>query len=210
MPEIHFFLDFNSNYAYLAFHQLPRALDGLAYQVVHRPMLLGALFKAHGTVSPAMLAPKRDWIYRHTTWLAQQQGVPFEMPAVHPFQSVHWLRMALAASPQGLPGRQVCETLFNAVWQGGRDANDADYQQQVWQELVRDLPQVRDPADAAVKAELFANGDAALQHGVFGAPTFVLMPPAGQENAQAQLFWGLDSLPMLRDAVAAQQPGAAA
>ena len=48
MPIIHFYFDFVSPYAYVAFHALPRTLAGLPYQVVHRPLVLGALLKAHG------------------------------------------------------------------------------------------------------------------------------------------------------------------
>lgn len=41
MPIIHFYFDFVSPYAYVAFHALPRTLAGLPYQVVHRPLVLG-------------------------------------------------------------------------------------------------------------------------------------------------------------------------
>jgi hypothetical protein len=44
----------------------------------------------------------------------------------------------------------------------------------------------------AVKAELRANTDAALAAGVFGVPSFEL---------DGRVFWGLDALPMLREAV---------
>lgn len=203
MPVIYFYFDFISPYAYAAFHQLPQVLAGLAYRVEYRPLVLGALLKAHGSLPPVSIVPKRDWIFRHVQWLAAQQGLPLEMPPVHPFNPLPWLRMALAASPHGQPGRQVCEALFKVVWQGGHDANDAQYQQQVWQEMTALLPAVRNPQDEAVKAELFANGEAALQHGVFGVPAFVLQPDA--QSSVAQLFWGVEGLPMLREAVQARQ-----
>ena len=202
MPTIHFYFDFVSPYAYVAFHALPRTLAGLPYQVVHRPLVLGALLKAHGTPVPVSLPPKRDWLFRHASWLAREQGLDFALPAVHPFNSIPWLRMALAASPQGEPGRHVCETLFNAIWQGGRDDDDAALRDAVWQELVRELPAVRDPAEAAVKEELFAIGEAALQHGVFGVPSCVLLPE--EEGGDPELFWGVEGLPMLREALLAR------
>ena len=202
MPVIHFYFDFVSPYAYVAFHALPRTLFGLPYHVVYRPLALGALLKAHGTPVPVGLPPKREWIFRHAAWLAREQGLEFAVPVVHPFSSIPWLRMALAASPQGQPGRHVCETLFNAIWQGSRDADDPAQREEVWQELVRDLPAVRDPADAAVKQELFAVGEAAIAHGVFGVPTCVLVPE--DEDGTPEVFWGVEGLPMLREAVLAR------
>ena len=198
MPVVHFFFDVVSPYAYLAFHLLPQTLEGLACRVNYRPVVLGALLKAHGTPPPVQLPPKRDWIRRHTLWLAGQHGLLMRMPAVHPFRSLPWLRMALASSPHGLPSRYVCETLFQAIWEEGRDPDDVDFQQEIWQAMTALLPEVRDPAGEAVKAELFALGEEALRQGVFGVPTFVLqtasaatgegrlarlMPRAVQESA---------------------------
>lgn len=202
MPTIHFYFDFVSPYAYVAFHALPRTLAGLPYHVVYRPLVLGALLKAHGTPVPVGLRPKRDWLFRHASWLAREQGLDFALPAVHPFNSIPWLRMALAASPQGEPGRHVCESLFNAIWQGGRDADDVALREQVWQDLVHALPAVRDPADAIVKQELFAIGEAALKHGVFGVPTCVLLPQ--EEGGAPEVFWGVEGMPMLREALLAR------
>ena len=143
-----------------------------------------------------------------TRWLAQQMDMPFDWPVQHPFAPFPWLRMALAASPQGEPGRQVCGTLFDAIWRTGVQADDAGLQQQVWQQLTGLLPEVRDPASPEVKAGLIANGEEALSHGVWGVPTLVLMPQ--EEGAAAELFWGLEGLPLLREALLARQPDAAA
>lgn len=40
--------------------------------------------------------------------------------------------------------------------------------------------------------------------GVFGVPTFRLVQGSGEGNAADPLFWGLDSLPMLRQHIAGQ------
>ena len=86
-------------------------------------------------------------------------------------------------SREGEPGRQVCGTLFDAIWRTGVQADDAGLQQQVWQQLTGLLPEVRDPASPEVKAGLIANGEEALSHGVWGVPTLVLMPQ--EEGAAA-------------------------
>ncbi|MHB8949634.1 MAG: 2-hydroxychromene-2-carboxylate isomerase [Rhodoferax sp.] len=189
MKHITFYLDFISPYAYLAFEKLPEALLGQSYSVTYKPILFAALLKHHGQLGPAEIAPKRDWTYRQVLWLARQQGVDLQLPASHPFNPLALLRLAVACTPQGLPNRFVCETLFKHVWHGGFEAIDAQRLQAVTQQLA---PQ-RAPESEAVKAQLKAHTEAAIAHGVFGVPSF---------EVDGKLFWGLDALPMLRDYLA--------
>lgn len=185
MKHIDCYLDFISPYAYLAFEQLPRALEGLSYQVSYRPILFAGLLKHHGQLGPAEIGPKRDWTYRQVLWLAREQGIAMDLPAAHPFNPLALLRLAWACARQGTPNRYVCETIFRHVWQGGAAADDAAR----LQALTAQLAPTRDPASDAVKQDLRAATEDALAAGVFGVPTFVV---------EGRLFWGLDALPMLR------------
>ena len=185
MKRIAFFLDFISPYSYLAFEQLPQALQGLSYEVVYRPVLLGGILQALGQLGPAEVPGKREWTYRQVLWLARQHGVPLRMPAVHPFNPLPLLRLALACGQGGAINRHVCETVLRHVWTGGADAVDP----QRLAQLRTTLAPARDPDAADVKGELRANTDAALAHGVFGVPTM---------EVDGRLFWGFDALPMLR------------
>ena len=90
------------------------------------------------------------------------------MPATHPFNPLPLLRLALACGDQGLANRYVCETIFRHVWRGGADAGDA----QRLEALRQSLAPARDPAADDVKAELKANTEDAIAHGVFGVPTY--------------------------------------
>ena len=186
MKRIDFYLDVISPYAYLAFEQLPRALEGLGYEVAYRPILFAALLKQHGQLGPAEIAPKRDWTYRHVLWQAEALGIPMQLPAAHPFNPLALLRLAWACARQGTPNRYVCETLLHHVWRaGGAVADDAAR----LAEVTARLAPARDPASSEVKQDLKEATDAALAAGVFGVPTFVV---------DGRLFWGLDALPMLR------------
>ena len=185
MKHIHFYLDFISPYAYLAFEELPKALKGLSYSVTHRPVLFAALLKHHGQLGPAEIPAKRDWTYRQVLWLAQSKGLPLDMPAGHPFNPLGLLRLAVATAPDGQPNRYVCETLFRHVWVGGADAADASRLAAV----TRQLAPARDPASPEVKAQLMQHADEAIALGVFGVPAF---------EVDGKVFWGLDGLPMLR------------
>jgi 2-hydroxychromene-2-carboxylate isomerase len=185
MKHITFYLDFISPYAYLAFEELPLELLGLSYSVTYKPVFLGGLLKHNGVLGPAEVPPKRHWIYRHVQWLAHTKGVPLDMPAVHPFNPLGLLRLAVATDAAGLPNRYVCETLFHHVWRGGADAGDA----QRLAAITQALAPVQDPAGAEVKAQLKAHADEAIAAEVFGVPSF---------EVDGKVFWGVDALPMLR------------
>ena len=185
MHQITFYLDFISPFAYLAFEELPQALQGLSYSVQYKPVVLGALLRHHGSLGPAEIPAKRDWTYRHVLWLAHSRGLVLDMPALHPFNPLALLRLAVATDPQGLPNRYVCETLFHHVWHGGADALDATR----LQALTAMLAPERAVSEDSVKAQLKAHTDAALAEQVFGVPAFAV---------DGKLFWGLDALPMLR------------
>jgi 2-hydroxychromene-2-carboxylate isomerase len=170
----------------LAFHALPKALEGLSYQVRYQPILFGAVLQHHGQLGPAEIPAKRLWTYRQVLWLAQQQGCSLRMPASHPYNPLGLLRLATACDAQGHPNRHVCEQLFEHVWGEGLEAADPQ-RQAVLQER---LAPPRDPNSEEVKAQLREATQAAIDAGVFGVPSIAV---------DDKLFWGQDALPMLRD-----------
>lgn len=195
--EIDFYYDPISPYAYLAFTQLPQALQGLSVQVRYRPVLFAAMLQAGGQKGPAEIAGKREWTYRQVSWLAHRLGVPLDLPAAHPFNPLAVLRLGLsAADAQGCTNRWVTQQLFEHVWLGGLDASAANRIHALADTLQAHVEARGDtwrgPQDDAVKAQLRHNTDAAIAAGVFGVPACVW---------QGQVFWGLDALPMLRDAI---------
>ena len=189
MKEITFYLDFVSPYAWLAFERLSEQLAGLSYQLTYRPVLLGALLQQHGNPGPAGIAPKRDWTYRHVTWLGHAQGTPLQMPARHPFNPLPLLRQALACSDDGCINRFVAGALLRHVWQGGNDALDAERLRVLAEQLSVQIRPGQDMHSEAPKALLRANTEAATARGVFGVPAL---------EVDGKVFWGYDSLPMLR------------
>jgi 2-hydroxychromene-2-carboxylate isomerase len=188
MKHITFYLDFISPYAYLAFEQLPQALEGLSYSVTYKPVLLGAMLKHHGQLGPAEVPAKRAWTYRHVLWLGHAHGIPIDMPATHPYNPLPHLRLALATTQDGAINRHVAETIFRDVWQGGGEAGDTAR----LEALAAQLTAVREAAGPEVKAQLRSNTDEALAGGAFGVPAYEL---------DGRMFWGFDALAMLRAAV---------
>ena len=188
MRRLIFHFDVISPFAYLAFERLPQVLEGCSYEVEYRPLLFAALLKAHAHKGPAEIEPKRQWTFRHVHWLAHQHGVALDTPAQHPFSPLALLRLLLASAEDGRPNRRAVAAAFHHVWVGGHDANDP----QRLAALRSTLAPVRDPDADAAKAELRFNSEAAVNAGLFGVPTVTL---------DGRHFWGLDALPMVRDAL---------
>ena len=184
MKAITFWFDPVSPFAYLAFERLPQALEGCSHAVTYRPLLFAGLLAHWGQKGPAEVEPKRAWTFRHVAWLAHQHGIRLDTPAVHPFNPLPLLRLALACGPN----RRVVEAVMRHAWVGGGDATDPTSVAA----LTQSLAPARDPASAEVKNELRAATDEAIARGVFGVPTFEL---------DGRLFWGVDALPMLRAAL---------
>jgi 2-hydroxychromene-2-carboxylate isomerase len=184
MKPLVFRFDFISPFAYLAFERLPQVLQGCSHAVEYRPLLFAGLLEQWGQKGPAEIEPKRAWTLRHVHWLAQQHGIALDTPAVHPFNPLPLLRLALACGPN----RRVVETIFRHVWVGGMDAVDA----QRVAALRAALSPAIDPEGDEVKRALRQHTEEALAAGVFGVPDIEL---------EGRHFWGLDALPMLRDAL---------
>ena len=194
MREIHFYFDFISPYAWLAFQALPQTLDGIAHRVHYHPVVFGAMLKHHGQLGPAEMPGKRDWTYRQVMWLAKQQGTVLKMPASHPFNSLTLLRMAVATSHHGEPSRESVETIFQHVWCSGLEATDAgridELQKKLTQLMQQSQPHFQmNIQSPEIKQNLQQQTQAAIDLDLFGVPSMVV---------DGQLFWGQDAFPMLR------------
>ncbi|MBP8133426.1 MAG: DsbA family protein [Zoogloea sp.] len=179
---LHF--DVISPWAFLMDQALRR--EPLPIALARRPVLFAGLLNAFGHKGPAEIERKRRLTYELCTWTAQQQGLPFLMPSVHPFNPLRYLRLIVALDC--IP--QAASAVFDQLYTTGCDPDSP----QAWQAVLERLGMTE--ADAAfrlaapeVKAALKDNTSRAAAAGVFGVPTITL----GE-----RLFWGLDSLPMLR------------
>lgn len=176
MRSVDWYFDFISPYSYLSLHRMPREAP-----VRMRPVLFAGLLNHFGQKGPAEIPAKRLWTYRSCVWLAKKYGVPFRFPALHPFNSLHHLRLCLAAGGT----KEAVSTIFDDVWTTGADAADPARFRALCQKLN---VQESDLGKAEVKEALKRNGDDAIAAGVFGVPSFVV---------DGEVFWGADSLEFL-------------
>jgi len=175
------YFDFVSPFAYLHAAQI----HTLACSIEPRPVLFAGLLDHWGQKGPAEIEGKRTYTYRYLQWLASRRGIPFRMPATHPFNPLPFLRLAIALECDMKAIAQIFEFLYTRA----EDPSSPE----AWAQLCRQLG-VDDGhvlvSQPRVKSGLRQNFEHAIGSGVFGVPTVVV---------DDRLFWGEDSLEMLRD-----------
>jgi 2-hydroxychromene-2-carboxylate isomerase len=175
MQYVDWYFDFISPYSYLALADIER-LSGA--EIRYRPILFAALLNHWGHKGPAEMPTKRTWTYRACTWYAAQRGIPFRFPSSHPFNSLPYLRLAIAAECRP----NAVRLIFERLWTAGDDASDP----RLLEDLTRRL-QV-EPAHLSahqVKESLRAQTDGAIASGIFGVPTLLI---------NGEIFWGADAI----------------
>ncbi len=187
---IEFFWDAASPYTYLAATQIDGIVARTGATVVWRPFLLGKVFEATGNRMPASVPAKAKHLFQDLQRWAKLYAVPFSFPKQFPTHSVTALRAACAAEAHGAGGRYA-QAVMKAYWVDGVDISTPEGVGSVATACGLDaaaiLAQTQDPA---IKDQLRANTDEAIQRGAFGAPTFFV---------GKQMFWGNDRLVLLED-----------
>ncbi len=180
------YFDFVSPFAYLQFEAFDRFPDDLAISL--KPVLFAGFLGHWEHKGPAEIPAKRRQTYRYCHWLAGKRGIPYKMPPRHPFNPLTVLRLAIALGAEPA----AVGAIFRHIWAEGNDGQDPESLAALAASLgVEDL-EAR-VGEAAVKRQLRANTEQAIERGVFGVPTFVV----GEE-----IFWGEDSTGMMVDYLA--------
>lgn len=179
MREIRFLYDYASPYSYLANELLATQLAGAP--IVYEPVYLRG-FETFSKGVPHTAA-KLAYLAKDIARCTAEHDVPLRMPPTFPVNGLYALRGALAAQRAGVFERYH-QPMFRAAWAEGREISNRDAVAAIARELG--LPEVADALDdPAIKDQLRAATDAAIERGAFGVPTFLV----GDE-----LFWGHDRM----------------
>lgn len=188
-----FHFDFTSPYSYLASEKIDALAEGYGRKVRWRPILLGGVFKALGTVSLVKQPGQAAYSARDFARSARFLGVPYAQPAEFPVSTVvparayYWLHQQDCAL-----ARRFAHEVFRAYFTAGRDIADASVVLGLAAKVGADktaLAALEQGMNApAIKDRLRAETDAAVAAGVFGAPWIVV---------DGEPFWGADRLPQI-------------
>jgi 2-hydroxychromene-2-carboxylate isomerase len=174
------FYDFVSPFSYLLLEQHEK-WPGVPF--VFTPVSLYGLYRHWGQRPGYEVPQKRIFTFRHALFRAEQLGIPFRMPPVHPFDSTKPLLLASALDADVACVREI----FRFIWREGRDPSTAAG----FADLCRHVGASDGERLIALdetRARLARDTEEAIRLGVFGVPTF---------RFNHQLFWGEDALPMV-------------
>ena len=194
--SVDFYFDYGSPAAWLAYTQLSTLAADTGAAVVMKPILLGGVFQSTGNRPPITVPLKGSYLFRDFARFARRYGVPLVMNPHFPINTITLMRLdvglAMRADPR-LPSYR--ESMFRAIWVDQQNMNDPATVGAVLARAGFDPAEMLAiAADPAVKEELRALTQAAVDRGVFGAPTFFV----GDE-----MFWGQDRIDFVREALLA-------
>ncbi len=184
---VEFYFDFASPYGYLGNLRIDDLAARHGYEVVWRPILLGAVFKVTG-MSAMMHQPLRGaYLRRDVVRFARLLAAPLSFPEVMPVNGIAAARAYywLEASDPGR-ARALAKAVYHAHWGEGRDVGPAATVAGIAAGLgIEPAALLQGIQEPATKERLRRETDAAIARGVFGAPFFFV----GDEP-----FWGADRL----------------
>lgn len=193
---VDFYFDFGSPAAWLAYTQLPTLAAETGATVVMKPMLLGGVFQSTGNRPPISVPLKGSYLFVDMARYARRYGVPLVMNPHFPINTLTLMRADVGLAMRDDPRLAAYrDAVFRAIWVTQQNLNDPATEGAVLAKAGFDPAQLLAiAADPQVKGELKTRTQAAVDRGIFGAPTFFV----GDE-----MFWGQDRLDFVRDALLA-------
>ncbi|WP_353218199.1 2-hydroxychromene-2-carboxylate isomerase, partial [Sandarakinorhabdus sp.] len=172
MPNaIEFLFDVGSPTAYLAWHRLQGIAARTGAVLIPVPILLGGVFKATGGSPPGTVAAKGRWMNEDMQRWAARDGITLAGNPYFPVNTLTMMRMLAGLTSDARFGA-VTNTLFAGMWQQGLNMADADVLASVLTAAGHDAAALLALAQTPeAKAQLLASTQAAIERGVFGAPT---------------------------------------
>lgn len=184
--RIEFYFDLGSPTAYLAHTQLKKYAETYGAEIEFKPMLLGAIHKATNNVSPAMVKHKGEYLMQHDMpRFIRRYAVPFKFNRHFPIKTLPLMRGCIAAAELGCLSEYV-DLMFRGIWVDGLNLGDLEVIKDTLTKAGLDAEKLLTLADSEeVKQKLKQDTDAALERGIFGAPTMFI----GKE-----MYFGQDRL----------------
>jgi 2-hydroxychromene-2-carboxylate isomerase len=176
-PKVEFLFDFGSPNAFLCHEVIPNieARTGVPFNYV--PILLGGIFKATGNQSPATayahIRNKLEYERLETERFVRKHDIKgFGYSPFFPVNTLMLMRGAIAARTLGVFDRYVDE-MYRHMWVDHKKLDDPAVLAAALTASGFDAPRLAEMSGSpAVKAELIANTERAVERGAFGAPTF--------------------------------------
>ena len=190
--HIDYYLAPQSPWTYLGHPRLVALLNRYSASVRVLPMDLGQIFPISGGLPLPKRAPQRQ-AYRlvELRRFSDALGLPLNLhPSFFPVAGDDASRLITCVAAHDGPeaALRLTGNVLRAVWAEQRNIADAATLSALLDETALPTARLAEAGGAAVQAAYAANTQAAIDLGVFGAPSYVV---AGE------IFWGQDRLDML-------------
>jgi len=183
---IDFYFDFSSPYGYFAATRIDELAAKYGRTVRWQPVLLGAVFKKTGGAPLPMVPLKGDYARHDFIRSARYHGIPLTMPATFPIstqapaRAMRWI----AAQHGDAKAADYAKAAYRAYFVDGINIGEAPNAVQVAAPLGIDTRALADGiASDAIKEQLKAEVEQAMERGVFGSPYVIV---------DGEPFWGFD------------------
>ncbi|HWK50213.1 MAG TPA: 2-hydroxychromene-2-carboxylate isomerase [Steroidobacter sp.] len=185
--QIEFWFEFASTYSYPTAMRIEALAASRGVQVVWRPFLLGPIFNQQGwNDSPFNIYPiKGRYMWRDMERLCEELGLPFRRPSAFPRNGLLAARVICAhAEAAWVP--DFTRAIYRANFVDDAEISDPAVVERCLADLGQDATAILVAAQTQPAKDKFRSQTvAAMERGIFGAPSFVV----GNE-----LFWGNDRL----------------
>lgn len=193
MKKIDFYFDFLSPYSYVAWTWVRSQPYTFSYIPVSVPSIISHL----GTLGPAQIAPKRNYLFKDLLRFTKLHQIPFTTPKQLPFNSLYALRLALP-EVSGSAQKEVIDAIFRAGWEHGLDIGSDEVLKKVLLEAGLPADDFFTKMEAKEsRVQLKSNIGQALGKNLFGVPTFLV---------DEEIFWGNDSIKYLEMHLSGSDP----
>lgn len=195
MKTVDFYYDFGSPASYIAFTQIEKLCARHDAQVVFKPFVIGAVFKATGNSSPVAIPSKGRYTMMDFARWAKYWGVPFRLNQNFPVNTITHMKLCMAVQLHHKEKfAEFNRVLFNAMWVDNKNIADVAVVAELCADAGLDANHLlMETEQDDVRNALRGNTDEAIALGAFGAPTMMY---------NGEMFFGQDRLPMLEMALA--------
>ena len=199
MQTIDYYYDFGSPNCWVAHVILQGISERTGVSVNYKPILLGGLFKLTGNAPPMVafkdVTGKTAYMQQQMARYLRRYNIPFNWNPHFPVMTTALMRGATFAQGKGFEADYI-DQMMRAVWVEKLKMDDPDVIAKRLAESglpVEELMAAN--GDDAIKKELFAATQAAMDRGAFGAPAcFVGDERFFGKDALDDLEWYLSTL----------------
>lgn len=198
--KIDYFFSLVSPWAYLGHAAFEKLAQEHGAAIDYHPVNLGEVFRETG----GLPLPKRHPARQHYRFVELQRwrerrGLPLNLrPAGWPLPPDLPDRAIIALTGAGRDPSPFMRRVFLAIWHQQRRLSDEAELAQLLTESGEEAETILEAARSSESEAAYRmNREAAIEAGVFGAPSYVL---------DGEVFWGQDRLDLLADALSSGRP----